>query len=98
VAFPLLRAGLLTAASAAPVSADLVMAGAAILLLIGFSTPIAAGLIAVVELALAWWHPDDPWPFVQFAAMSAALALLGPGGCSADAHLFGRKRIEIPKR
>jgi hypothetical protein len=27
--------------------------------------------------------------------LGAALALLGPGGCSVDARLFGWKRIDI---
>lgn len=29
---------------------------------------------------------------------AAALAILGPGGCSLDARLFGRKQIQIPHR
>jgi hypothetical protein len=52
----------------------------------------------VMELVLAWCHPEDPWPFLHVAALGAALAMLGPGGCSVDARLFGRKHIEIPKR
>jgi putative oxidoreductase len=43
-------------------------------------------------------HPADPWPFVHFSVLGAALAMLGPGGCSVDARLFGRKHIEIPQR
>jgi hypothetical protein len=93
---PLIRAGLLAASSPAPVIVDVVTAGAAILLLIGLWTPIAGGLIAVVEFGLAWSHPADPWTFVQFGVLGAALAMLGPGGCSVDARLFGRKHIQIP--
>jgi hypothetical protein len=94
-ALPLVYAGVLTAGSSAPVSLELVTAAAAILLLVGFWTPLAGGLIAATELVLAWSHPAAPWTFVQFAALGAALAMLGPGGCSVDARLFGRKQIEI---
>lgn len=96
-AIPLVHAGLLTASSAAPVIVEVVTAGAAILMLIGLWTPIAGGLIAVAELSLAWSHPADPWTFVHFGVLGAALAMLGPGGCSVDARLFGRKHIEIPQ-
>jgi hypothetical protein len=97
-AIPLIHAGLLTASSPAPVIMELVTAGAAILLLIGLWTPFAGGLIAVAELGLALSHPEGPWTFVQFGVLGAALALLGPGGCSVDARLFGRKHIQIPQR
>jgi uncharacterized membrane protein YphA (DoxX/SURF4 family) len=97
-AIPLLYAGLLTAASPAPVVVEVVTAGAAILLLIGLWTPIAGGLIAMTELGLAFSHPSDPWTFVHFGVLGAALAMLGPGGCSLDARLFGRKQIQIPQR
>ena len=97
-AIPLINAGWLTASSPAPVIVDLVLAGAAILLLVGLWTPYAGGLIAVAELGLAWSHPADPWPFVHFAVLGGALAMLGPGGCSVDARLFGRKQIQIPSR
>jgi putative oxidoreductase len=98
VAIPLVHAGLLTASSPAPVIVEVVTAAAAILLLIGLWTPLAGGLIAVTELGLAWSHPADPWTFVHFGVLGAALAMLGPGGCSVDARLFGRKQIEIPQR
>lgn len=98
VAIPLIHAGLHTASSPAPVISELVTAGAAILLLFGLWTPLAGGLIAVVELGLALSHPADPWTFVRVGVLGAALAMLGPGGCSVDARLFGRKQIEIPQR
>ena len=81
-----------------PVIVDLVTAGAAILLLIGLWTPLAGGLIAVTELGLAVSHPENPSPFVHIGVLGAALAMLGPGGCSVDARLFGRKNIQIPQR
>jgi putative oxidoreductase len=98
VSIPLVHAGLLTTSSPAPVIVEVVTAGAAVLLLIGLWTPFAGGLIAMAELGLALSHPADPWTFVHLGVLGAALALLGPGGCSVDARLFGRKHIEIPQR
>ena len=97
-AIPLMYVGLLTVVSSSPVLFEMVAAGTAILLLIGLWTPLAGVLIAVAELGLAVLHPAEPWMYVHFAAMGAALALLGPGGCSLDARLFGRKQIQIPHR
>ena len=97
-AIPLAHAGLLTIASSSPAILEVVTAGAAILLLIGLWTPLAGALVAVAELSLALLHPAEPWRYVHFATMGAALAMLGPGGCSLDAHLFGRKQIRIPPR
>jgi len=98
VAIPLIHAGLPAAASQPPGLLQLVAAGAAILLLIGLWTPLAGLLIAVAELGLAVVDPAGTWMYVHFAAMGGALAMLGPGGCSLDARLFGRKQIEIPRR
>ena len=95
-AIPLVYAGLATAASPSPAILEVVTAGAAFLLLIGLWTPLAGGLIAVAQLGLAVVHPAEPWTFVRSAALGAALAMLGPGGCSLDARLFGRKQIQIP--
>jgi hypothetical protein len=97
-AIPLVYAGLLTVASSSPVLLEVVTAGAAIMLLLGLWTPLAGALIAVAELGLAVLHPAEPWMYVHFATMGAALAMLGPGGWSLDARLFGRKRIQIPER
>lgn len=96
-AIPLILAGL-RAAAAAPLGAEMVAALAGLLLLVGLWTPLAGAVIAVTEVALALSHQEDPWTFVHFAALGAALAMLGPGGCSIDARLFGRKSIEIPQR
>jgi putative oxidoreductase len=97
-AVPLVHAGALTVSSPAEAPlVDVVLMIAALLLLIGLWTPIAAVLIVVTELWLAWSHPADPWTFLHLGALSAALALLGPGGCSIDARLFGRKHIQIPQ-
>lgn len=96
VALPLLQAGL-TAASR-PSAPELLTTGASALLLIGLWTPLAGAVLAVTQLGLAWSHWSQPWVYIQCGALSAALAMLGPGGCSVDARLFGRKTIQIPPR
>jgi len=96
VGIPLVYAVLLTVASSSTPILEVVSAGAAILLLIGLWTPLAGALIAVAELGLAVLYPANSWMYVHFATMGAALAMLGPGGCSLDARLFGRKQIQIP--
>jgi uncharacterized membrane protein YphA (DoxX/SURF4 family) len=97
-AIPLVYAGLRTIDSPSPAILEVVTVGAALLLLIGLWTPLAGALIAVAELGLAALHPGQAWMYVHFAALGAALAMLGPGGCSLDARLFGRKQIQIPVR
>lgn len=86
-----------------PVSQPLVMvqvaaAAAGVLLLAGLWTPLAGVLMAVMELGLAVFHPDDRWMHILVGALGIVLAMLGPGAWSVDARLFGRKRIQIPQR
>ena len=71
--------------------------GAGLLLVAGLWTPIASSLVAVLELWNTVSEPRDPWADVLLATMGAALALLGPGGWSVDARLFGWRRIDIPE-
>ena len=73
-------------------------AGLAALLLVGLWTPVAGVLMAIVELSLAVLHPEDRWIHLLVGALGIVLAMLGPGAWSVDARLFGRKRIQIPKR
>jgi putative oxidoreductase len=88
-------AGLLTAPLKTPLILQLVAACSAALLLVGLWTPVAGVLMAVAELCLVLSHPADPWMHVRVGTLDVALAMLGPGAWSADAHLFGRKRIDI---
>jgi uncharacterized membrane protein YphA (DoxX/SURF4 family) len=74
-------------------------------LIIGFLTPLAGAAAAIGNSAIGFslltgsvaiGH-DAAYSVIQLAAISIALVLLGPGAFSADAHLFGRREIIIPK-
>jgi len=71
--------------------------GLGALLIAGLGTQIAAALLTVDAL---WrvFSSGHPWSWILLAAMSAALALLGPGAWSVDARLFGWKRLEFRDR
>ncbi len=66
---------------------------AALLLCAGLWTPLAGAALS----ALAAWSVlsgiGDPWGQTLLGVIGAGLALLGPGGWSIDARLFGRKRL-----
>jgi uncharacterized membrane protein YphA (DoxX/SURF4 family) len=71
---------------------------AALLLLAGLCTPIAAALMVAVELILALAEPADVWRHVLLIALGIGLALLGPGAWSIDARLFGRRQVRFGER
>lgn len=73
-------------------------------LILGFLTPIAAGLVGldVIGMRLSWLPEstahtfDANLPTMLVVAIAASLTLLGPGAFSIDARLFGRREIIIP--
>jgi len=73
-------------------------------LVAGLLTPIAAFLLSVnaLGIALGWIAIAPPGPTgslqatLFLVAMSATVALAGPGAYSIDARLFGRREIAIP--
>ena len=69
-----------------------------LMLIVGVWTPITSGLIAAIELGILVIRPQDPSVHLLLITLSVALALLGPGGWSIDAYLFGWKRIDIGDR
>jgi putative oxidoreductase len=71
---------------------------AGLLLLGGLWTPFAGLLVVVLEARPLFAQPHDPWPHILLATLCGALALLGPGSWSADAWLYGWKRIDIRTR
>jgi putative oxidoreductase len=67
---------------------------AGFLLVIGLWTPAAGVTQAIIEL---WIGGVEHWNVLHFvtASLGLSLAMLGPGACSVDARLFGRKRIDV---
>ena len=72
--------------------------GAGLLLLMGLWTPVAATLVAAIELWKIYWKLGDPWIYLLLATIAVAIAMVGPGFWSVDARLYGWKRIEPPAR
>jgi hypothetical protein len=72
--------------------------GAGLLLVVGLWTPVAATLVAAIELWKMYWKLGDPWIYLLLATIAAAIAMLGPGFLSVDARLYGWKRIDPPAR
>ncbi len=89
-----LRSGTESGASALQV----VVAGAGVLLIVGLWTPIAGTVVALVQLWNLSFNAGDLWIPILLGTLGAALALLGPGGWSVDARLFGWKRIDLRDR
>jgi len=83
--------GMSFAASALP---QLIGAIGGIFLFAGLWTPIAAALIAIVELWIAITQPSDPWIAIMLATFGGTLAMIGPGEWSIDARLYGRRHFE----
>jgi putative oxidoreductase len=72
---------------------DVLMIGVGMLLVAGLWTPIAGTLLAIIAVWLAFVERANPWICALLGTLGVALALLGPGGWSVDARLFGWKRI-----
>lgn len=73
-------------------------AGAGLLLLAGFWTPVTGVLVTVLELWIAFARADELCTPLLLGALGIGLAMLGPGAWSIDAHFWGRKRIAIRAR
>ena len=72
---------------------------AGILLISGFCTPLAAALIMIAQAWMVYspasGYHAGPWVHIWLGALSASVAMLGPGAWSLDARRFGRKVFEI---
>jgi putative oxidoreductase len=69
-----------------------------ILLCVGLLTPIAALLTIPVYLADTASLRIAPTAVVIPIVQAIALSLLGPGSCSIDAHLYGRRVVVLPQK
>lgn len=78
--------------------AQMIGAGAGIFLILGLWTPLMGTVVAIAELWIAFAGMGNPWIPILLAALGATLAMIGPGAWSIDAKLFGRKRLETPRR
>lgn len=68
---------------------------------LGFLTRLAAGVSVLAGVALYLSHPASAssllnLPSLDTIGIALAIALLGPGAISLDAHFFGRRKIVIP--
>ena len=65
----------------------------------GFGVRAAALLLAAaLAIAIGGAHGDLIWFLVGCTGGAVALALLGPGAWSIDAHLYGRRVIRLEPR
>jgi uncharacterized membrane protein YphA (DoxX/SURF4 family) len=65
----------------------------AVLLFLGFGTPVAAIAEAVIQVGIMTLVGRYNSSAMIATALGVALAMLGPGAWSLDARVFGRKRI-----
>jgi putative oxidoreductase len=84
------------------IAGDLIAAAGGIFLLAGLWTPVTGALTSIHELWIAFSLYSSPgdgrWIHTLLAALTAAVAMLGPGAWSIDARLFGRRRFDIGDR
>ncbi len=76
--------------------------GAGACFVLGFLTPLVAGVSALGETVVYLWHPVWAASFSDFSsfemiAVAIAIVLLGPGALSLDAYIFGRRKIVIAR-
>jgi putative oxidoreductase len=72
--------------------------GAGTLLILGLWTPVAGSSVAFIESWKILTLAGDKSVWLLLGTAGAALAMLGPGLWSVDAHLFGWRRVEAPPR
>jgi hypothetical protein len=67
---------------------------AAVLIVAGWYTPLAAALAVLVSLCTLWVC-RDPGVNALVIAILVAIGLLGAGAYSVDARLYGRRRLVV---
>jgi putative oxidoreductase len=78
--------------AAGPMVPQVIGAVLGLFILVGFWTPLAGTLIAIIEVWAALAGGGYELSFV-LAVLGGTLAMIGPGAWSIDARLFGRKHI-----
>lgn len=84
-----------------PIQTDPALTVSALLVLAGLLTPLSALAEAAALGVLQYQTAPQVLPPLSVVVLiggCVALALLGPGAWSADARLFGRREIIIPRR
>lgn len=72
---------------------EMIGAGAGALLLLGLWTPVAGIVVAVMEVWVLLMGLHQPSIPMMVATLGISIAMIGPGACSLDARIFGRKHI-----
>jgi hypothetical protein len=67
---------------------------AAVLIVAGWYTPLAAGSAVVISLCTLWVCREPGINFLMIAILMA-IGLLGAGAYSVDARLYGRRRLVV---
>ena len=65
------------------------------LLIIGLWTPVAGILAVLLEASMVFRSSEEPRAGLLLICIGAAIAMLGPGSCSIDSVLFGRRRLDV---
>src|SRR5262245_46504406 len=91
-------AGLVGARALGPDVANYFQIVLGVLLLAGLWTPVTGTLVMLEQIWRLYSHPGDPWIHILLGTLGGAVALVGPGAYSADARLFGWKRIDVRTR
>jgi hypothetical protein len=95
------RAALMLSSDPTPMNVTvpaILLLGAGILLIAGLWTPIAGVSVALTEIWSMLMLPGDRSGLLLAGTVGAALAMLGQGLWSVDAHLYGWKRLEVTCR
>jgi hypothetical protein len=91
-------AALMTGAGLCPGPETEVLLGlsrvAAVLIMVGWYTPLAAVSAALVSLC-TFWVCREPGVSTLMIAILIAIGLLGAGAYSVDARLYGRRRLVV---
>ena len=76
----------------------LVATVAALFLLVGLWTPLAGAVMSIVGIWIFFAVcPGHSSTAIIVAALGATVAMIGPGMCSIDAKLYGRKHLQNPR-